>query len=99
LNSSAGSSRTPCSKSASRPCARPPQRSLAEASLKATPVEPEDIPARWKPQPPKLNQDGLTKAISARDKALKEAEASPADALGVKQELEKALAQDGKPTT
>src|ERR1700738_1178251 len=39
-------------------------------------VAPEDIPARWwKPQPPKLDQDGLTKAIRAREKALKEAEA------------------------
>jgi hypothetical protein len=51
---------------------------LAEASLKAIAVAPEDIPARWwKPQPPKLDQDGLTKAIRARDKALKEAEAIP----------------------
>ncbi|MBA2628133.1 MAG: siphovirus Gp157 family protein [Gemmatimonadales bacterium] len=49
---------------------------LAEASLKAIPVAPEEIPARWwKPQPPKLDQDGLTKAIRARDKAVKEAEA------------------------
>jgi hypothetical protein len=49
---------------------------IAEASLKAIPVAPEDIPARWwKPQPPKLDQDGLTKAIRARDKALKEAAA------------------------
>jgi hypothetical protein len=32
---------------------------LAEASLKAIAVAPEDIPARrWKPQPPKLDQDG-----------------------------------------
>ena len=30
-----------------------------------------------RPQPPKLDQDGLTKAICARDKALKEAEAIP----------------------
>ena len=51
---------------------------IAEASLKAIAVAPEDIPARWwKPQPPKLDQDGLTKAIRARDKALKEAEAIP----------------------
>jgi hypothetical protein len=50
--------------------------SLAEASLKAIPVAPEEIPARWwKPQPPKLDQDGLTKAIRAREKALKEAAA------------------------
>jgi Siphovirus Gp157 len=51
---------------------------LADASLKAIAVAPEDIPARWwKPQPPKLDQDGLTKAIRARQKALKEAEALP----------------------
>jgi Siphovirus Gp157/Dodecin len=51
---------------------------LAEASLKAIAVALEDIPARWwKPQPPKLDQDGLTRAIRARDKALKEAEAIP----------------------
>jgi hypothetical protein len=51
---------------------------IADASLKAIPVAPEDIPARWwKPQPPKLDQDGLTKAIRAREKALKEAEAIP----------------------
>jgi hypothetical protein len=49
---------------------------LAEASLKAIAVAPEDIPARWwKPQPPKLDQDGLTKAVRAREKALKEAAA------------------------
>jgi hypothetical protein len=51
---------------------------LAEATLKAIAVAPEDIPARWwKPQPPKLDQDGLAKAIRAREKALKEAEAIP----------------------
>jgi Siphovirus Gp157 len=51
---------------------------IADASLKAIAVAPEDIPARWwKPQPPKLDQDGLTKAIRAREKALKEAEAIP----------------------
>lgn len=50
--------------------------SIAEASLKAIAVAPEDIPARWwKPQPPKLDQDGLTKAVRVRDKAFKEAEA------------------------
>jgi hypothetical protein len=50
--------------------------SLAEASLKAIVVAPEEIPARWwKPQPPKLDQDGLTKAVRAREKALKEAAA------------------------
>ena len=49
---------------------------LAEASLKAIAVAPEDIPARWwKPQPPKLDQDGLTKTVRAREKALKEAAA------------------------
>ena len=49
---------------------------IAEASLKAIAVAPEDIPARWwKPQPPKLDQDALTKAVRAREKALKEAEA------------------------
>jgi Siphovirus Gp157 len=51
---------------------------LAEASLKAIAVAPEDIPARWwKPQPPKLDQEGLSKAIRAREKAIKEAEAIP----------------------
>jgi hypothetical protein len=50
--------------------------SIAEASLKAIAVAPEDISARWwKPQPPKLDQDGLTKAVRVRDKAFKEAEA------------------------
>jgi hypothetical protein len=49
---------------------------IAEASLKAIAVAPEDIPARWwKPQPPKLDQEGLTKAVRAREKALKEAAA------------------------
>ena len=43
------SSPIPCSRSASRSCARPP---IAEASLKAIAVAPEDIHARgWKPQP------------------------------------------------
>jgi Siphovirus Gp157 len=51
---------------------------IAEASPKAIVIAPEDIPARWwKPQPPKLNQDALTKAIRAREKALREAEAIP----------------------
>jgi hypothetical protein len=51
---------------------------IADASLKAIAVALEDIPARWwKPQPPRLDQDGLTKAIRAREKALKEAEAIP----------------------
>jgi hypothetical protein len=49
---------------------------LAEASLKAIALAPEEIPACWwKPQPPKLDQDGLTKAVRAREKALKEAAA------------------------
>ena len=49
---------------------------IAEASLRAIPVAPEEIPACWwKPQPPKLDQDGLTKAVRAREKALKEAAA------------------------
>jgi hypothetical protein len=49
---------------------------IAEASFKAIAVAPEEIPARWwKPQPPKLDQDGLTKAVRAREKALKEAAA------------------------
>jgi hypothetical protein len=48
---------------------------VADAAIKAIPVAPEDIPARyWKPQPPKLDQDALTKAIRDRDKALREAE-------------------------
>ena len=47
---------------------------IAEASLKAIAVAPEEIPARWwKPQPPKLDQEGLTKAVRAREKALKDA--------------------------
>jgi hypothetical protein len=51
---------------------------IAEASPKAIVIAPEDIPARWwKPQPPKLDQVGLTKAIRAREKALKEAEVIP----------------------
>ena len=51
---------------------------IAEASPKAIVIAPEDIPSRWwKPQPPKLDQDGLTKAIRAREKALKEAETIP----------------------
>jgi hypothetical protein len=38
---------------------------LADASLKAIAVAPEDIPARWwKPQPPKLDQDGLSDELS-----------------------------------
>jgi hypothetical protein len=107
---------------------------LAEASLKAIAVAREDIPARWwKPQSPKLDQDGLTKQTprpstrcpsatarrphrpflrapgrpSGTDQLARAQSAcaaefwahAPADALGVKQELEKALAQNGKPTT
>jgi Siphovirus Gp157 len=50
--------------------------SVTEASVKAIAIAPEDIPSRWwKAQPPKLDQDRLTKAIRAREKALKEAEA------------------------
>jgi hypothetical protein len=51
---------------------------IAEASIKAIAIAPEEIPARWwKAQPPKLDQDALTKAIRAREKALREAEAMP----------------------
>lgn len=57
---------------------------VTDAAIKAIPITPEDIPSRyWKPQPPKLDQDALTKAIRARDKALKEADAIvDADARG-----------------
>jgi integrase len=56
---------------------------LAEPSPKGIAIAPEDIPARWwKPQQPKLDQEGLTKAIRARDNALKEAEASGAGKPG-----------------
>jgi hypothetical protein len=49
---------------------------VMEASLRAIAIAAEDIPARWwKPQPTKLDQDGLTKSIRAREQALKEAEA------------------------
>lgn len=49
---------------------------VAEALIKAVPITPEDIPSRyWKPQPPKLDQDALTKAVRAREKALKDADA------------------------
>jgi hypothetical protein len=49
---------------------------VTEAAIKAVPITPEDIPSQyWKPQPPKLDQDALTKAIRAREKAIKEAEA------------------------
>ena len=49
---------------------------LHQIGLKAIAVAPEEIPACWwKPQPPKLDQDGLTKAVRAREKALKEAAA------------------------
>jgi hypothetical protein len=45
---------------------------LAEASLKAIAIAPEDIPARWwKPQPPKLDQDGLTKAIRTLSRVIR----------------------------
>lgn len=50
--------------------------SVTEASVKAIAIAPEEIPARWwKAQPPKLDQDALTKAIRVREKALREAEA------------------------
>ncbi|GLI94675.1 siphovirus Gp157 family protein [Methylocystis echinoides] len=49
--------------------------SLRDAGIKAIALSPEDIPSRfWKAQPPKLDQEALTKAIRAREKALKEAE-------------------------
>lgn len=49
---------------------------VAEAAIKAVAITPEDIPSRyWKPQPPKLDQDALTKAVRAREKAIREAEA------------------------
>lgn len=49
---------------------------VSETAIKAVPITPEDIPSQyWKPQPPKLDQDALTKAIRAREKAIKEAEA------------------------
>jgi hypothetical protein len=52
--------------------------SVTEASIKAIAIAPEDIPSRWwKAQPPKLDQDALTKAIRVREKALREAEAMP----------------------
>ena len=34
-------------------------------------IAPEEIPSRyWRPQAPKLDQEGLTKAVRAREKAL-----------------------------
>ena len=65
------------SRSFSRPLRTPTATlTIADASLKAIAVAPEEIPARWwKLQPPKLDQDGLTKAIRAREKALMETEA------------------------
>ena len=49
---------------------------VTEAAIKAVAVSPEDIPSRyWKPQPPKLDQDALTKAVRAREKAVREADA------------------------
>ena len=48
---------------------------VTEAPIKAVAISPEDIPSRyWKPQPPKLDQDALTKAIRAREKAIREAD-------------------------
>ena len=43
--------------------------SVAEASVKAIAIAPEEIPSRWwRAQPPKLDQEGLTRAIRARKK-------------------------------
>ena len=48
---------------------------VTEAPIKAVAISPEDILSRyWKPQPPKLDQDALTKAIRAREKAIREAD-------------------------
>lgn len=50
--------------------------SIRDAGIKAIAIAPEDIPSSyWKAQPPKLDQDALTRAVRAREKALKEAEA------------------------
>jgi hypothetical protein len=52
--------------------------SLSAAGVKAVVQAPEEVPARWwKPQPPKLDQDGLTKAVRARAQALQAAAALP----------------------
>ncbi len=52
--------------------------SITSAPIKAIVVTPEDVPSRWwRPQAPKLDQDALTKAIRAREKALQAAEAVP----------------------
>jgi hypothetical protein len=50
--------------------------SVRDAGVKAIVVAPEDIPSSyWRAQPPRLDQDALTKAVRAREKALKDAEA------------------------
>jgi hypothetical protein len=50
--------------------------SIREAGIKAIVVATEEVPSRyWKAQPPKLDQEALTKAVRAREKALHEAEA------------------------
>lgn len=52
--------------------------SIIETAIKAIPIAPEEIPSRfWRPQAPKLDQEGLTKAIRAREKALSEAAKIP----------------------
>jgi hypothetical protein len=62
--------------------------SIRDAGIKAIAVAPEDIPSSyWKAQPPKLDQEALTRAVRAREKALKEAEA-----LSDPNERERALA-------
>ncbi len=44
---------------------------ISEAGVKAIAIEPAEIPARWwRPQPPKPDQEGLTRAIRARKTAL-----------------------------
>lgn len=65
---------------------------VAEAAIKAVAVTPEDIPSRyWKPQPPKLDQDALTKAVRAREKAIREAEtiSDPAARKGALAEVDR----------
>jgi hypothetical protein len=52
--------------------------SIIETAIKAIPIAPEEIPSPfWRPQAPKLDQEGLTKAIRAREKALSEAAKIP----------------------
>lgn len=62
--------------------------SIREAGIKAIVLAAEEVPARyWKPQPPKLDQDALTKAVRAREKALREL-----DAMSEPEERQHALA-------